>query len=417
MTVVWHAEPGQGPALKPSLADLFSYGFRPFFLGTAAYAAILMCVWLMFIVATHTGGDGSWLAVPGSPFAWHAHEFAMGFAAAAVGGFLLTAVPNWTGAMPLAGVSLAVVFSLWVLGRIAMLSAAFLPPPLVALADMAFIPVLAAVAVRQLMVKPAMRNLVLVVLLALITLANASYHAAVLGWLEVNPLASMRAVILVVVVMITMIGGRIIPAFTHNWLNVRRHTGAMPRRNARLDAASVMSVALFAGIEAIAPQSLLSGTLAVVAAGLNGMRLQGWRGWAARSEPIVWILHVGYGWLIVGLCLEAASSLLGTITPSLGYHAFGAGAAGTMILAVMTRASLGHTGRKLLAPPLAVWSYWLISASALMRVAVPLLVANESVIGIGLTLAALAWIGAFVLFVIAYAPILTTPRVRTKLAA
>lgn len=402
---------------RASIADFFSHGFRPFFLGAAVYACLLMSIWLAFLASTQMGFDGAWLNVPGSPFAWHAHELAVGFIAAAIGGFLLTAVPNWTGALPFSGRPLGALFALWVGGRLAMLLSPWLPAGAVAIADLIFLPVLGGVAVRQLLVKPAMRNFLLIVLLASIVFANVIYHLSVLELLRADALAAMRAIILVVSVMIAMIGGRIIPAFTHNWLNVNRHGDALPRRLPALDAASVISVAVFALVEVVQPGSVASGAVAAVAAAVNALRLQGWRGWAARPEPIIWVLHAGYAWLVAGLALAAISALTGHVAPSLAYHALGAGSAGTMILAVMTRASLGHTGRKLLAPPLIVWSYWLMTLAAALRVFAPIIFESPAATGIALTIAALAWIAAFGLFVVVYTPILTTPRVRNKLAA
>lgn len=416
MTAVWHADTATPRRTGPSVGDFFSYGFRPFFLGAAVYAVVLMSLWLAFIVSTQGGGDGSWLPISGSPYAWHAHELALGFSMAAVGGFLLTAVPNWTGALPVKGLPLAGLFALWLAGRIVMLLSGILPPVLVAGVDVAFVPVLAGAAVRQLLVKPAARNFVLVAILGVITCANAIYHLGVHGAVSVDPLAPIRGVVLAVAVMIAIIGGRIIPAFTHNWLNVRRSPGQMPTRNAKLDAAAVLSVAAFAGVDIWQPSSFAAGLFAAVAACLNAIRLYGWRGWQTRSEPIVWILHLGYAWLVAGLILSAVAALTATIPASLAYHAFGAGAAATMILAVMSRASLGHTGRKLIAPPLAVWSYWAITLAAVLRVFGPMLATAPAVSGIVLGVAAMAWIAAFSLFAIAYAPILTGPRVQEKLS-
>lgn len=413
MTAVWQADRAQQHD-GPNIADFFSYGFRPFFLGAAVYATLLMTVWLAFIVATHTGGDGAWLPISGSPYAWHAHEFAIGFGAAALAGFLLTAVPNWTGALPLNGAPLAALFSLWLAGRAAMLLSGVLPPVLTAVADLAFVPALAGVALRQLLVKPAARNVVLISVLLLITAANAVFHLSTYGVLDTDPLAAMRMTVLALVVMSCIIGGRIIPAFTHNWLNVRRYTGPMPYRSARLDAAAMISIAGFAVSELWNRGQWICAAIATTAAVVHGVRLYGWRGWETRSEPILWILHAGYAWIVIGLVLSALARLTDVIPASLAYHAFGAGAAATLILAVMSRASLGHTGRRLIAPRLVVWSYWAITIAAVLRVFAPLLITSPARTGVALTLAALAWIAAFGLFTAVYAPILTTPRVREK---
>lgn len=415
MTAVWHVDRATPAQSGPTVGNLFSYGFRPFFLAAAVYAAALMVLWLAFIATVHAGGDGAWLPVAGSPYAWHAHEFAMGFAAAAIAGFLLTAVPNWTGALPLKGAPLAALFALWLAGRLVMLLSGLLPPLLVAVVDIAFLPVLAGAAIRQLLVKPAARNFVLIGILLMMTCANVVHHLGVNAILNADPLAAARSAVLAAAVMIAMIGGRIIPSFTHNWLNVRRHAGPMPYRDAKLDAASVLSIAIFAAAEIMRPGSIASGVLAAAAAGINAVRLYGWCGWQTRSEPIVWILHVGYAWLIAGLGVFAAAALTGAVSGSLAYHALGAGAAATMILAVMSRASLGHTGRKLIAPPLVVWSYRLITLAALLRVFGAMLATSPAASGLVLSMAATAWIASFVLFVIVYAPILAGPRAHEKL--
>jgi uncharacterized protein involved in response to NO len=398
----------------PSLEAFFSYGFRPFFLGAAVFTALLMTVWLAFVATVLTGNTSNWLPIAGSPFAWHAHEMVFGFAGAAMAGFLLTAVPNWTGALPLSGPPLIVLFLMWLAGRVGMGLSGLLPGWLVAGLDLMFLPVLAAFAAAQLLVKPAGRNMVFLLLLAVMTAGNVLYHAATFGVLDFDPLSAARTGMLMVAIMIAIIGGRIVPAFTHNWLHIREGGQLLPRRIDRLDQASIVSIGLFAAFVVFGLPESLQGVAAGLAAALNGMRLWLWRGWSARREPIVWILHLGYAWLVVGLCLSAASAFQAGIPASLASHAFGTGAAGTMIMAVMSRASLGHTGRPLVAPPPIVGAYLLVTLASLLRVFGPLVVPGHP--SAVLTLAALAWIAAFVIFAIVYAPILTMPRVHTKVA-
>lgn len=398
----------------PTLEALFSYGFRPFFLGASTYAMLLMPAWIAWIISSHAGG-GAWLAVPGGPFAWHAHELVFGFACAAIAGFLLTAVPNWTGALPISGTPLVSLFALWLAGRFAMTFSPVLPQVLVASLDLAFLPCVGAVAARQLFARPAARNLVFLVLLAVMTAANAHYHAATSGLSQSDPLEGPRAALLVVAVMICIIGGRIVPAFTHNWLHLNRPDAKRPVRSAWLDGLSVASFAAFAVSVILLGPGIVTGMLAVIAALANGIRLWLWHGWATLSEPIVWVLHLGYAWLVAGAALYAGASLTGMIPVSLALHGFATGAAGTMTLAVMSRASLGHTGRALKVAPPVVWAYVAITVAALLRVLGPLLAPNAS--HIILSLAGIAWTLGFALFVVTYAPILTTPRVRQKTAA
>lgn len=399
-------------AARPSFEAVFSYGFRPFFLGSAVYAALAMAAWMAWIASAAAGWSQSWLPVAGSPFAWHAHEMVFGFAGAAIGGFLLTAVPNWTGALPLSGLPLVLLFAAWLVGRVAMGFSALMPYPLAAALDVLFLPVLGAFAARQLFIRPALRNLVFLALLAAMTLCNVLFHLGNAGYLTVDPLAAIRAGVLIVVVMIAIIGGRIIPAFTHNWFHGKHASTPMPQRLPWLDNIALVSLVLFAAIDAGGGTTWLVGIAALIAALSNGARLVLWRGIFTREEPIVWILHVGYAWIVVGLGLAALSAFTEAVSSVLVSHAFGTGAVGTMIIAVMSRASLGHTGRRLIAPRTIVWAYYLVTLAAVLRVAGPLIAPQHYTTA--LTGAALAWIAAFALFAYVYAPILTTPRVHTK---
>jgi uncharacterized protein involved in response to NO len=401
-------------AARPSFEAVFSYGFRPLFLGSAVYAALVMVVWIAWIASAAAGWSQNWLPVAGSAFAWHAHEMVFGFAAAAIGGFLLTAVPNWTGALPLSGLPLVLVFVAWLLGRLAMDLSATLPYAVVAALDVVFLPLLGGFAGRQLFTRPALRNLVFLALISALTLCDIFFHLANAGYLALDPLAQIRTSMLLVIVMIAIIGGRIIPAFTHNWLHGNRPSSPMPRRIAWLDRAALASLFLFVLLEALGVAGKLAGAVAAIAAIANGARLAFWGGSSARKEPIVWILHLGYAWIVVGLVLSALAAFTSFVPGVVASHAFGTGAIGTMIIAVMSRASLGHTGRRLIAPRSIVWAYYLVTLAAVLRVAGPLIAPQQS--AVVLSAAALAWVGAFLLFVAVYAPILTTPRVHTKVA-
>lgn len=406
------APPASPPTARPNLDAVFSYGFRPFFLGAGAYAALAMAGWIVWLAAAGAGWSQEWLPIAGSPFGWHAHEMVFGFAAAAIGGFLLTAVPNWTGALPLSGLPLVLLFATWLLGRLATGFSAGLPYPLVAVIDVLFLPLLGGMAARQLFIRPALRNLVFLVLVAVLTLCNIFFHFGNGGYVAIDPLAPVRAAILVVTLMVAIIGGRIIPAFTHNWLHGNNASAPKPRRSPRLDVFALASLALLVPLEiAAAPEAVL-GVTALVATVSNGARLVLWRGTATRSEPIVWVLHLGYAWIVIGLALRTLAAFTEAVPGAVVTHAFGTGAIGTMILAVMTRASLGHTGRRIIAPRPIVWSYGLVTLAALLRVGAPFL--NAELYEPALMIAALSWIGAFAIFVFVYAPILTTQRVHTK---
>lgn len=407
------APPRLPPTARPSLDAVFSYGFRPFFLGAGIYAALAMAMWIAWLAAAIMGGPQDWLPIAGSPFAWHAHEMVFGFAAAAIGGFLLTAVPNWTGALPLSGLPLVLLFATWLFGRLAMGLSAGLPHQLVMAIDVLFLPLLGAMAARQLFVRPAPRNVVFLVLVAVLTLCNILFHLGNAGYTAADPLAAVHTAILTVILMVSIIGGRIIPAFTHNWLHGQRTPAPMPQRNPWLDRVSLVSLAILVLLETVNVPDALLGVTALIAAVAHGTRLALWRGIATRSEPIVWVLHLGYAWIVIGLALRTLAAFSDAVPEAIGTHAFGAGAIGTMILAVMTRASLGHTGRRIIAPRPIVWSYYLVTLAALLRVGAPLL--SSQLYTAALLVAAFFWISAFAIFAFVYAPILTTQRVHTKI--
>jgi uncharacterized protein involved in response to NO len=387
-----------------SVHALFSYGFRPFFLGVGVYALVVMGIWIAWLSMQMPG----WAMFGSSPFAWHAHEMIFGFAAAALAGFLLTAVPNWTGALPLSGAPLMFLFAVWLSGRMAMLAAGLLGPVTTAVIDLSFLPLLGVCAARQLFVKPAARNFMLLAILAAMLGANAAYHLGSNGILPGQELSGLRFALMLLVLLITIIGGRVIPAFTHNWLHLNSVSARMPQRLAWLDAAAVVGVALVAVLQLLPAPEWVQGCIALFAALANAARLFLWHGARAWRAPIVLVLHVGYAWLVIGLLLMSSAAFRSGLPSIAAEHAFGAGAVATMIMAIMTRASLGHTGRALVAPTAVVLAYGLLTLAAFLRVFGA---------GIGaayylevLQVAGLAWMAAFGLFVAVYAPILVTPR-------
>ena len=253
---------------------LFSDGFRPFFLGAGVYALVVMGIWIAWLSMQMPG----WAMFGSSPFAWHAHEMIFGFAAAALAGFLLTAVPNWTGALPLSGPPLMLLFAVWLLGRMAMLAAGLLGPVTVAVLDLAFLPLLGVSAARQLFVKPAARNVMLLAILAALAGANIAYHLVSSGIWPGQEFGGLRFALMVLVLMIAIIGGRVIPAFTHNWLHLNSASARMPQRLTWLDAAAVASVASVAMLQLIPAPQWVQGCIALFAALANAVRLFLWRG-------------------------------------------------------------------------------------------------------------------------------------------
>ena len=374
-------------------------GYRPFFLGGASYAVIALVLWLLALSGTII------LPTAFDPLAWHRHEMLFGFVGAVIAGFLLTAIPNWTGRLPIAGAPLAALFALWLSGRAALLFSGSLGMAVAALLDVGFYLVLAALAGREVLAAGS-RHVPVVGIVLLLGVANAADYAGAAGLIG-DPGLGFRLGIGLIVVLISVIGGRIIPSFTRNWLAKRGVKEGLPGQPDRFDLAVVAATAAaFAGW-IVWPSSPFAGAALATAGLLQAARFMRWGGQRTFSDPLVVILHLGYAWVPVGLILLAASLLGAAIPASAAIHALTAGAMGTMILAVMTRATLGHTGRGLEASPATIFLYVLVTLGALVRVTAPLeLVTYTS----AMHLAALAWAGAFLIFLASYGPMLCRPR-------
>jgi len=381
---------------------LFARGFRPFFLLAGVFGCALPLTW----VAVLTG----WAAPPRAwtPIEWHAHEMLFGFIAAAIAGFLLTAVPVWTGRRALSGGGLAAVAALWIAGRLAMLDGALLHGGAAAAVDLAFLPVLAAVLAPGLIAARQPRNYGFVPILIALFAANLMFHLDALGLLQGAARPGLRVAVDLVTLLVVVIGGRIIPSFTANAL---RRAGEEPGLRSRrpvewLTPAAVLALGL---ADLVAPRSTASGLAAAVAALLLAVRMAGWQSRRVGRDPLLWSLHLGYAWVPVGLGCLAASDLAGWPPPTSALHALTAGAFGTMILAVMSRVPLGHTGRPFSAIPGIAAAYALVTAGAVVRtvgsVAWPAQALPVDVVS------GVLWAAAFGVFTVLYAPILTAPRV------
>jgi uncharacterized protein involved in response to NO len=381
------------------MRPLLTAGFRPFFLAAAGWAAVAMAMWLPLM----NGG----LTLPSrfDPLSWHVHEMLFGFAMAAVCGFLLTAIPNWTGRDPVAGRPLVMLVSLWLLGRIACLICDLLPPWLTPVLDLVFPVALEVVAARELLAAGNRRNYPLLAPVAVLAIANLLTHVQTLG-VAVPFGLGWRLGIAVVIVLISVIGGRIVPAFTRNWLNARSLSPVPPPADI-LDRAALG--VLHAGLIGwtFLPGWWPVGVLLLLAAALNLIRLARWRGVATLDEPLLLVLHVGYLWLVVGVALLGLALLTDAVPYGAAVHALTAGAMGTMILAVMTRATLGHTGRVLRADVPTMVIFALVSVAAVLRIVAALV--SEGQLDL-LEVAVAAWVGAFVLFAAEYGPMLLAPR-------
>ena len=387
-----------------STPPVLSHAFRICFLLAAIWAALAVPLWLMTYASMLTIAD-----VYGG-VAWHAHELIFGYAALVICGFLFTAIPNWTGRLPVAGFPLLSLVLIWVLGRIAMLCAAGIGPAVAALVDLTFLGAVLAVAGREIVAGKNWRNLRVLVMVAWLFAANAAFHAAVLGGAMLD--VSLRGAVGALVALITLIGGRLTPSFTRNWL-VKRDPARLPAPFDALDAVAIGTgvVALLAWV--IAPDGQTTAALAALAALLLIARLARWRGTLTFAEPLLAILHLGYAFVPLGFALAAGHALWPDAIPAAAViHAWTAGAVGVMTLAVMTRASLGHTGHALTAGPATTSIYLAILTAALLRVVAPFAVDWQHA---ALNLSGAAWTLAFLLFVASYGPILCTAR-RTKRA-
>src|SRR5579883_74838 len=383
------------------MVPLLRYGFRPFFLGAGLAAALLIPWW----AASYACGVPLGTSWP--PTLWHAHEMLFGFIGAAVAGFLLTAVPSWTGARGFAGAPLALVSGLWLLARIAVATSRLWPLAAVATLDLAFLPAIAVLVLPPLL-RARNRNAPLLAVLAALWAADIAFYR---GLYHRNDGESLHALIVgidIVLLLITVIGGRIIPAFTATALKQRGTVGSV-RVWPGITQVAVAAMIALALSDLLVPDGMIGGVIAAIAAAAQAMRLAQWQTLRTLRQPIVWVLHLAYVWLPIGLGLKAAALLTGAAAAAFWLHALTIGAVATMIVAVMTRASLGNTGRPLVVDPLIALAYLLLTAAALVRVfgLAVLRIAYPEVI----LAAALLWTAAFVLFIWIYAPMLLAARV------
>ncbi|HEY5711768.1 MAG TPA: NnrS family protein [Allosphingosinicella sp.] len=374
-------------------------GFRPFFFLGAAWAAVALTLWMVAL------NDGIQPPSAFDALTWHRHEMLFGFVGAIVAGFLLTAIPNWTGRLPIAGWPLAALAALWASARLAVLFSASAGIAVAAILDVGFFFVLAALAGREVLAAKN-RNLPVVVMVLLIGVADALDHAGAAALLPDADIG-IRAVIAIVVMMISLIGGRLVPSFTRNWLMKQGLKQNLPGQPTRFDLTVLAASATALLAWTAAPDWPWTGWLLIGAGCAQALRLARWGGMRSVREPIVLILHVGYSWVPIGLLLLGGSILSPSIPRSAAIHALTGGAMATMILAVMTRAILGHTGRELKAGAGTVVLYALVTLGALLRVGTPLGLLQPA---IGMMIAAIAWAGAFLLFLAVYGPILFRPR-------
>ncbi len=375
---------------------VLSRGYRPFFLGAAVWAVVSMLLWVFSIAGVFE------LPSAFSPADWHIHEMIFGYSGAIIAGFLLTAVPNWTGRLPIMGNGLLLLFSLWLLGRVAILFSAFLHPHLVMAVDLSFSIMLIFVIAREIIVGKNWRNLSVLMVLVFLFIANLLFHIEMMIYGEVNYPSLLGLSVVLVVIM--LIGGRVIPSFTRNWL-MRFGIDGLPVSKNRIDDLA-MIISIFALIAMVfLEQPYIVAGLLVLAGLLNVIRLARWAGHRTLSEPIVFVLHVGYSFVPLGFFALASFILWPDVMPKASaFHVWTAGAIGMMTIAMMTRVSLGHSGQKIKSDKIIVAIYISMFASIILRFAADFLVQYEFILNLSATL----WIVAYLLFLIRYWKMLTS---------
>ncbi len=386
---------------------VFAYGFRPFFLVAGAHAALAMAVWVAWLAPAAWGADGPNLPTAFPPPLWHGHEMLFGFAPAVIAGFLLTASANWAGTSPVRGRRLAFLVALWLAGRLALWIGAPLPGVAVAAIDLAFLPALAATVAAPLWRAESPRNLVFIPILAVLAAANLLVHLEPLGLAEGTASTGLVLGLDMIILLMAVVGGRLTPLFTANALKAAGDP-AMVRSPAPLAGLAVASVGAVLLVDLAAPESALAPWVVAAAAALQLARMSGWRTSRTLTSPILWVLHLGYAWIALGLACKAAAGFWEAFPESAALHALTAGAVGTYTLGMMSRIALGHTGRPLAVRPAIAVAYAMISAAALLRVASPVLAPGLFVEAS--VVSGCLWAGAFAVFVAIYWPILTRPR-------
>ena len=393
MTTVVHRVPAR------STPAVLTQGFRPFFLVAGFWSIAALAIWIV-VLAT-----GSSLPSRFDPLAWHVHEMIFGFVMAAIAGFLLTAIPNWTRRLPISGLPLALLVGLWLLGRLICLISALIPFWLAAVADLSFPVVLVAIAAREIIAGRNWPNLPMVLPVTVLGIANLLMHLEADGF-AVSAGLGWRLGLAAVIILISVVAGRIVPSFTRNWL-AKRGASELPSVHGRLDrvALGILHFGLLGW--AFDPEARFVGPMLLVGAALNFWRMLRWRGGATSAEPLLMVLHIGYGWLVLGVALLGLTTSGFDVPLSAAIHTLTAGAIGTMVLAVMTRTTLGHTGRTLSADRITGLIYLLVGLAAVVRVAaafeadwsMPLLIASAGF-----------WIAGYAIFLLCYGPFLLLPR-------
>jgi len=390
---------------------LLTAGFRFFFFSAALCSLLTMAAWMTWVLIHATSGAVLEPTIDMAPHFWHGHEMIFGYAVAVIAGFFLTAVPSWTGEREARWVFVAIVAGIWFAGRAGVWFSAWTDPWAVAAVDLAFLPFLSFRIARNLVRRPKPQNVALLAILALIFCGNLLVHLEWTGVTDDTAERGLWLALFAICSLIAVIGGRVTPAFTRNVLLRRGNDQKLPVSRRLFDRAGVACAVLIGPAFAVDTPEWLLGMLAAVAALANAARLLGWRSRASLSEPILWALHLGFFLLVLGYALLALAWLAGWPGPIAAMHGLAIGAVGTMTLAIMTRAALGHSGRALKVRPAIAFAYLLIPAAMAVRVVGPSILPglyNETIL-----LSGALWLGAFAIYLAVYWPVLTGPDART----
>ncbi|MBF0184259.1 MAG: NnrS family protein [Magnetococcales bacterium] len=379
-------------------AVLFAYGFRPFFLVGSGWSLLMLAIWLLVLEGTL-----SWQSKLALPL-WHAHEMLYGFVAASAAGFLLTASPNWSRKPALQGKPLQWLLLFWLLGRLAVTANPWLSEWLVAVADMLFPVALIVATGPTLWFTGNKVHRIFPLLLLIMAMGNILFHGQAVGLLDNSARSGLYVGIDAIVFFLIMVGGHIMPMFTRNALAANEILPPFPIKP-WLEIAGAVSMGAIVISDWIDPYSSLGGGLLILASIVQGWRLSMWHSLKTLKIPILWVLHIGYGWLVLGLFLRGLAQLGYLLPPSTALHALTIGAMGLFTIGIMSRVSLAHTGRGLVASTSLVMAFYCILTAALVRVFASLLWPAES-----LFLSGLLWLLAFILFLYQFTSILLQPR-------
>lgn len=375
-------------------APIWGRGFRPFFFMGSFYAVLSIGLWAAFYAGYFLPSDFFL-----DPVSWHAHEMVFGFSMAIIAGFLLTAVANWTGGAPARQLHLAALCGLWLAGRIVINVDMGLPQWVIMAVATSFVPALAVSLAIPLFKSWNKRNFIFLSLLAVLFICD-------LWFLGTANLTALHVALMMILMMVSLIGGRIIPAFTVAALR-RKGVDAYQTDQTKYDIAALISLIAVALCLIFTKGTILLGICAGFSCLIHALRMRHYHTLKTGSDPLLWILHIGYGWLIIGLGLLSITGF-GLLSVAAVIHALTAGCIGSMILGMICRVTLGHTGRELKVNALVTASFVIIQCAALMRVFGPMLI--PAMTADWLIASALLWAFCFFVYLWTYGPMLFLPR-------